>query len=101
MLRVVSELREAGVRLPIIATGGIRTFDDAREFFWAGADAVSLGSEAFLARAPGYLLSPIKARRIMRTARRVARYEHDGAGARALAGGREPARAGAPVSGSA
>ena len=28
-LRVVSELREGGIRLPIIATGGIRTFDDA------------------------------------------------------------------------
>src|SRR5207253_2697377 len=44
-LRVVSELREAGVELPIIATGGIRNFDDCREFFWAGADAVSFGSE--------------------------------------------------------
>jgi dihydroorotate dehydrogenase (NAD+) catalytic subunit len=97
VLRVVSELREAGVRLPIIATGGIRTFDDAREYLWAGADAVSLGSEAFLARAPGYLLSPLKARRAMGVARRLARYERDGAALRARAAAatgceREPAR---------
>jgi dihydroorotate dehydrogenase (NAD+) catalytic subunit len=81
-LRVVSELREEGIRLPIVASGGIRTFDDAREYFWAGADAVSLGSEAFLARTPGYLLSPLKARRVMRLAGRVARYERDGAALR-------------------
>ena len=43
-LRVVAELRDAGIRLPIIANGGIRDFDDCREYFWAGADAVSLGS---------------------------------------------------------
>jgi dihydroorotate dehydrogenase (NAD+) catalytic subunit len=100
VLRVVSELREAGVRLPIIATGGIRTFDDAREYFWAGADAVSLGSEAFLAPAPGYLLSPLKARGIMRLARQVERYEHDGGAALrgrdaepvGAAGGAVPAR---------
>jgi dihydroorotate dehydrogenase (NAD+) catalytic subunit len=94
-LRVVSELREAGVRLPIIATGGIRTFDDAREYFWAGADAVSLGSEVFLARTPGYLLSPLRARRVMRLAGRVARYERDGPalGARAAAGDEEPSGA--------
>jgi dihydroorotate dehydrogenase (NAD+) catalytic subunit len=48
-LRVVAELRDAGIRLPIIATAGIRTFDDCREYFWAGADAVSLGSEIWLA----------------------------------------------------
>ena len=38
-LRVVAELRDAGFRLPIIANGGIRDFDDCREYFWAGADA--------------------------------------------------------------
>ena len=43
-----SELREAGIRLPIIAGGGVRTFDDVREYGWAGADAASLGSEAWL-----------------------------------------------------
>jgi dihydroorotate dehydrogenase (NAD+) catalytic subunit len=74
-LRVVSELREGGIRLPIVATGGIRTFDDAREYFWAGADAVSLGSEAFLASWPGYLASPLKARALVRTLKQVERYE--------------------------
>jgi dihydroorotate dehydrogenase (NAD+) catalytic subunit len=99
-LRVVSELREAGVRLPIVATGGIRTFDDAREYFWAGADAVSIGSEAFLASWPGYLASPLKARAILRLLRRVERYEPelarragagDAGGAYAGAGGGLPA----------
>ena len=36
-LRVVAELRDAGIRLPIIASAGVRTFDDCREYFWAGA----------------------------------------------------------------
>jgi dihydroorotate dehydrogenase (NAD+) catalytic subunit len=70
-LRVVSELRDAGIRLPIIASGGIRTFDDAREFFWAGADAVSFGSAAFLASAPGYLVAPLKAARLRNVVHRV------------------------------
>ena len=76
-LRVVSELREGGIRLPIIATGGIATFDDAREYFWAGADAVSIGSEAFLASWPGYLASPLKAQALVRVLRRVERYESE------------------------
>jgi len=33
-LRVVAELRDAGVTLPIIASGGIRTVNDCREYFW-------------------------------------------------------------------
>jgi dihydroorotate dehydrogenase (NAD+) catalytic subunit len=70
-LRVVSELREAGIRLPIIATGGIRDFDDAREFFWAGADAASFGSAAFLASPAGYLAAPLKAARLRRVVRRI------------------------------
>lgn len=65
-LRVVSELREAGIRLPIIATAGIRSFDDCREYFWAGADAVSLGSATWLAPLPGYLLGPAHGMRIRR-----------------------------------
>lgn len=74
-LRVVSELREAGVELPIIATGGLRTYDDAREFFWAGADAVSLGSECFLAYpAIAYGASPLRAARIERLRRRIVAY---------------------------
>ncbi|GAA1260971.1 hypothetical protein GCM10009609_24870 [Pseudonocardia aurantiaca] len=73
-LRVVSELREAGVTLPIIATGGIRTVDDCREYFWAGADAVSLGSATWLASHPGYLLSPLRALHVRRVLKAVRRY---------------------------
>ena len=73
-LRVVSELREAGVTLPIIATGGIRTVDDCREYFWAGADAVSLGSATWLASYPGYALSPVRAMNVRRVLRAVRRY---------------------------
>ena len=65
-LRVVSELREAGVTLPIIATGGVRTVDDCREYFWAGADAVSLGSAVWLASYPGYALAPLRALQVRR-----------------------------------
>jgi dihydroorotate dehydrogenase (NAD+) catalytic subunit len=74
-LRVVSELREAGVTLPIIATGGIRSVADCREYFWAGADAVSLGSATWLASYPGYALAPVRAlyvRRVLRAVRRHA-----------------------------
>jgi dihydroorotate dehydrogenase (NAD+) catalytic subunit len=73
-LRVVSELREAGVTLPVIGTGGIRTTADCREFFWAGADAVSLGSATWLASYPGYALAPVRAMRIRRLLRSVQRY---------------------------
>ena len=74
-LRVVSELREAGVTLPIIATGGVRTFDDVREYLWAGADAVSIGSEVFLASMAGYALSPVRAARALALVRKVERHE--------------------------
>jgi dihydroorotate dehydrogenase (NAD+) catalytic subunit len=70
-LRVVSELREAGVTLPLIATAGVRDFDDAREYYWAGADAVSLGSEAFLASPAGYLAAPLKAAALTRMRQRT------------------------------
>jgi dihydroorotate dehydrogenase (NAD+) catalytic subunit len=73
-LRVVAELRDAGIRLPIIATGGIRTFDDCREYFWAGADAVSLGSAVWLTRMPLYALGPLEGLRIRRLIGRVGRY---------------------------
>ena len=73
-LRVVAELRDAGIRLPIIATGGIRTFDDCREYFWAGADAVSLGSAVWLTRMPLYALGPIEGLRIRRLISRVAAF---------------------------
>ncbi len=72
-LRVVAELRDAGIRLPIIASAGIRDFDDCREFFWAGADAVSLGSEVWLAPLWGYLLGPLRGLAIRRLIGRVER----------------------------
>ena len=74
-LRVVAELRDAGLGLPIIATAGIRDFDDCREFLWAGADAVSLGSEGWLAPLPGYALGPARGARIRHLIRRVQRAE--------------------------
>lgn len=74
-LRVVAELRDAGLDLPIIATGGIRSYDDCREYFWAGADAVSLGSAVWLAPMPLYALGPIEGLRLRRLIDRVARYE--------------------------
>lgn len=74
-LRVVKDLRDAGVTLPVIATGGIRDFDDCREYFWAGADAVSLGSASWFATYPGYALSPLHAVRIRTVLRRMERYQ--------------------------
>ena len=65
-LRVVSELREAGIKLPIIAGGGVRTFNDVREYGWAGADACSLGSEAWLKRVWSLPLAPLHALHIRR-----------------------------------
>jgi dihydroorotate dehydrogenase (NAD+) catalytic subunit len=74
-LRVVAELRDADIRLPIIATAGIRNFDDAREFFWAGADAVSLGSAVWLTRMPLYALGPIEGLRIRRLIGQITGYD--------------------------
>jgi len=73
-LRVVAELRDEGFRLPIIANGGIRDFDDCREYFWAGADAVSLGSSVWLQPMPLYALGPLEGLRIRRLVARVARF---------------------------
>ena len=73
-LRVVAELRDAGFRLPIIANGGIRDFDDCREYFWAGADAVSLGSSVWLVPMPLYALGPLEGLRIRRLISRIARF---------------------------
>ncbi|MEO6351110.1 MAG: dihydroorotate dehydrogenase [Candidatus Limnocylindrales bacterium] len=74
-LRIVAELRDAGVRLPIIASAGISNFDDCREFFWAGADAVSLGSAVWLKPMPLYALGPIEGLRIRRLIGQVEGYE--------------------------
>jgi dihydroorotate dehydrogenase (NAD+) catalytic subunit len=73
-LRVVTELRDAGIKVPIIATGGIRTFDDCREYFWAGADAVSLGSAVWLAPMPLYALGPLEGLRIRRLISKVSGF---------------------------
>jgi dihydroorotate dehydrogenase (NAD+) catalytic subunit len=73
-LRVVAELRDAGIRLPIIANGGIRDFDDCREYVWAGADAVSLGSEVWLQPMPLYALGPLHGLRIRRLLARMERF---------------------------
>lgn len=73
-LRVVAELRDAGITLPIIGTGGIRSFDDCREYFWAGADAVSLGSATWLASYPGYLAAPFAGLRIRQLLHQVERF---------------------------
>jgi dihydroorotate dehydrogenase (NAD+) catalytic subunit len=89
-LRVVAELRDAGVLLPIIASGGIRDFDDCREFFWAGAEAVSLGSEVWLAPYWQYTLGPLRGLLIRQLIRRVERHErvvHDAISARTRPGG--------------
>ncbi len=83
-LRVVAELRDAGIRLPIVASAGIRSFDDCREYFWAGADAVSLGSEVWLAPYWGYALGPLRGLQIQRLIRRVEAYERDARGREAL-----------------
>jgi dihydroorotate dehydrogenase (NAD+) catalytic subunit len=72
-LRVVAELRDDGITLPIVATGGIRTADDCREYFWAGADAVSLGSATWLASYPGYALAPLRGLAVRRLLRTVGR----------------------------
>jgi dihydroorotate dehydrogenase (NAD+) catalytic subunit len=80
-LRVVAEVRDAGIQLPIVASAGVRTFDDCREYFWAGADAVSLGSEVWLAPYWAYALGPLRGLQIQRLIRRVEAYEHDARGA--------------------
>jgi dihydroorotate dehydrogenase (NAD+) catalytic subunit len=90
-LRIVAELRDAGIRLPIVASAGIRTFDDCREYFWAGADAVSLGSEVWLAPLLGYALGPLRGLLIQRLIRRVEAYERDPRGAWARSGRRSRA----------
>jgi dihydroorotate dehydrogenase (NAD+) catalytic subunit len=86
-LRVVAELRDAGIRLPIVASAGIRSFDDCREYFWAGADAVSLGSEVWLAPYWAYALGPLRGLQIQRLIRRVEAYERNARGAWTRSGG--------------
>jgi len=73
-LRVVAELRDEGIRLPIIANGGIRDFDDCREYAWAGADAYSLGSAVWLQPMPLYALGPLEGLRIRWLISRIERF---------------------------
>ena len=49
--------------------------DDCREYFWAGADAVSLGSATWLASYPGYALAPLRGLAVRRLLRTLA--DHD------------------------
>jgi dihydroorotate dehydrogenase (NAD+) catalytic subunit len=85
-LRIVAELRDAGIELPIIASAGVRSFDDCREYFWAGADAVSLGSEVWLAPYWAYALGPLRGLQVERLIQRVEDYERDPRGAWARSG---------------
>jgi len=55
----------------IIAGGGVRTFNDVREYGWAGADAASLGSEAWLKPLWSMPLAPLHGLHIRRLIRQV------------------------------
>ncbi len=46
-LRLVYECRKAGIRVPIIGTGGISTGEDAVQMFMAGADLVGVGTAVY------------------------------------------------------
>ncbi len=99
-LRVVAELRDAGITLPIIATAGVRDFDDCREYFWAGADAVSLGSAVWLTRIPLYALGPVEGLRIRRLIDKVVRYQAPARIAAGWAAHAHPGTSGRPSSAS-
>jgi dihydroorotate dehydrogenase (NAD+) catalytic subunit len=47
-VRMVWQVAQSGVNLPIIGMGGIMTAEDAVEFLLAGADAVAVGTANFL-----------------------------------------------------
>ena len=57
-----------------IAGGGIRTFDDVREYGWAGADACSIGSEVWLKRLWSMPFAPLHAIHIRRLIRQVSAW---------------------------
>ena len=59
----------------IIAGGGVRTFADVREYGWAGANAVSLGSEAWLKPLWSMPFAPFHALHIRRLVGQVANWE--------------------------
>src|SRR5258708_15603929 len=80
-LRVVAELRDAGIHLPIVASAGVRSFDDCREYFWAGAYRARQGSEVSLAPYWAYALCPLRGVQIQRLIHRVETYDRDERGA--------------------
>jgi dihydroorotate dehydrogenase (NAD+) catalytic subunit len=47
-LRMVWQVRRAGVPLPISGIGGIQDVTDAIEFFLAGASTVQIGTQSFV-----------------------------------------------------
>jgi dihydroorotate dehydrogenase (NAD+) catalytic subunit len=67
-LRMVYQVRRAGVPLPISGIGGIQDATDAIEFFLAGASTVQVGTQSFV--------DPDASGRIVRDLQ--ARMEHDG-----------------------
>lgn len=61
VLEVARMLRDAGLRTPIVASGGIMTGRDALEFMLAGAGAFAVGTALFADfRAPGRIMSEMK-----------------------------------------
>lgn len=46
-LEKISEIKEAGLKIPLIGMGGIMTVEDALEFFEAGVQAVAIGTATF------------------------------------------------------
>lgn len=66
-LRMVYQVRRAGVPLPISGIGGVRTGQDAIEFFLAGATTVQVGTESFV--------NPAAAERVVRDIERFCRAQ--------------------------
>jgi hypothetical protein len=74
-VRAVAELSDAGVRMPTIATAGIRTCGDCRAFFSARVGAPTVGSGVWPAPRWGYLFGPLRGLGIRLPIRRVERLD--------------------------
>jgi len=48
VLRVVAEISDLRLEVPLIACGGIHSVEDAREFLAAGANAVEIDSAEWI-----------------------------------------------------